>query len=512
MSRKQQRTQKMLRQQAIRDAAKAEGRDLTDEEQTEFDNLQRDIERLTGEIDAGLDDEPGNPEPEDAAAIRNAAITAERSRIAEINSLCRSFDVEPEQFIANGNSIDEVRAAVLTQLSAGRGQNPLNTAGTLSIETDESTKFRAAASDALVLRAGQSVENPAEGARDLRGMSLRDLAIECLVREEGENATSLLRMTPDDMYSRLTRGFFNPTAAFPAILDSSIEKSIVDIYNHTDATFPLWTTEGTLKDFKPTSDHEYLLGGLGDFEKVPENGELKNDVPSTDLLPTRKLDTYGKQFSMTRQAFINDDIGFITKIPGLYARKGKMTIEKQVYSILFNNSKIFDGISLFDKKHSNIIASGTAPTLESLQMAIQMAQLQKDPFGDPIYVTPKFIIVPVGYSMALKVILRSTHWPGSNNNDINPLYNEPLTIIEVPMLNMLAGENAIPWFLVADPASAKSIQVDYLNGNKMPTFRRSEKAGTLGFIWDIYHDWGITAVDWRGIIRNNGTKLSLGGN
>ena len=77
---------------------------------------------------------------------------------------------------------------------------------------------------------------------------------------------------------------------------------------------------------------------------------------------------------------------------------------------------------------------------------------------------------------------------------------------------MLAGENAIPWFLVADPASAKSIQVDYLNGNKMATFRRSEKAGTLGFIWDIYHDWGITAVDWRGIVRNNGTKLSLGGN
>ena len=512
MRRKQQRTQKMLRQQAIVDAAKAENRDLTAEEQTEFDNLQRDIERLTGEIDAGLDDGPANPEPENADDIRNAAITAERSRIADINALCRTFDVEPEQFITNGNSIDEVRAAVLTQLSAGRGHNPLSTAGTLSIETDEVTKFRAAASDALVLRAGQSVENPAEGARGLRGMSLRDLAIECLVREEGENATTLLRMTPDDMYSRLTRGFFNPTAAFPAILDSSIEKSIVDIYNHVDTTFQLWTTEGTLKDFKTTSDHEYLLGGAGNFEKVPENGELKNDVPETKALPSRKLDTYGRQFSMTRQAFINDDIGFITKIPGLYARKGKMTIEKQVYSLIFNNENIFDGVPLFDKKHNNIIAAGTAPTLASLQTAIQMAQLQTDPFGDPMYVKPKFIVVPVGYAMDLKVILRSTHLPGSNNNDINPLYNEQLTIIEVPMLNMLAGEKAIPWFLVADPASAKSIQVDYLNGNKMPTFRRSEKAGTLGFVWDIYHDWGITAVDWRGIICNKGAKLSLGGN
>jgi len=37
MNRRQQRTQKMLRQQTIRDAAKAESRDLTAEEQTEFD-------------------------------------------------------------------------------------------------------------------------------------------------------------------------------------------------------------------------------------------------------------------------------------------------------------------------------------------------------------------------------------------------------------------------------------------------------------------------------------------
>lgn len=507
MSRKQQRTQKMLRQQAIRDAAKAEGRDLTTEEQTEFDNLQRDIERLTGEINAGLDEPNGNPEPENTDEIRNAAITAERSRIAEINSLCRTFDVEPEQFIANGNSIDEVRAAVLTQLSARRGQNPLNTAGTLSVETDERTKFRAAAADALVLRAGQSVENPAEGARDMRGMSLRDIAIQCMVREEGENATSLLRMSADDIYSRVKRSLYNPTSAFPAILDSSIQKSIVDIYNKVNTTFQLWTSKGSLKDFKTTSDHEYILGGAGDFLKVPENGELKNDVPSTELLPSRKLDTYGLQFSMTRQAFINDDIGFITKIPGLYSRKAKVTIDKQVYSLIFNNNKIFDGVNLFDNKHKNIVASGTAPTLKALQDIIKMEQLMTDQFGDPIYVTPKFLIVPVGYGMDLKVILRSTHLPGSNNNDINPLYNYPITVIETPMLNSLAGSNAIPWFVVADPMSAKSIQVDYLNGQETPTFRRSEQAGTLGFVWDIYLDWGISALDYRGIIRNNGTKM-----
>ena len=46
MNKKQQRQQKMLRQQEIVNAAKEAGRDLTAEEQTEFDSLQREIERL----------------------------------------------------------------------------------------------------------------------------------------------------------------------------------------------------------------------------------------------------------------------------------------------------------------------------------------------------------------------------------------------------------------------------------------------------------------------------------
>lgn len=52
MNKKQQRQQKMLRQQEIVNAAKEAGRDLTAEEQTEFDSLQREIERLNGEIEA----------------------------------------------------------------------------------------------------------------------------------------------------------------------------------------------------------------------------------------------------------------------------------------------------------------------------------------------------------------------------------------------------------------------------------------------------------------------------
>ena len=75
------------------------------------------------------------------------------------------------------------------------------------------------------------------------------------------------------------------------------------------------------------------------------------------------------------------------------------------------------------------------------------------------------------------------------------------------MLNAMAGANACPWFMTADETSARGIQVDYLNGQETPTVRRMEAPGTLGFVWDIWLDWGIAVRDFRGIYKNPGVTL-----
>ena len=134
-------------------------------------------------------------------------------------------------------------------------------------------------------------------------------------------------------------------------------------------------------------------------------------------------------------------------------------------------------------------------------------QQQTDPFGEAIYINPKYMIVPVGYQFDISVILNSTHVPGSANNDYNPMANYPIQVIQTPVLNSLANGKEVPWFMVADQLSAKSIQVDYLNGQETPIVRRMEAPGTLGFVWDIYTDWGISVRDFRGIARNNGATM-----
>ena len=146
MTPKQRRDAALLKQQAIVNAAKADGnRSLTAEEQAEFESCQREIEQADAEIAAqerGLSGGtgaitappaiqppagtgggapnpsfviPAPPRPAPAQGERSGA-EAERSRVTEILSLCRDFEIDPAKYIQNGSSLEQVRAAILESM------------------------------------------------------------------------------------------------------------------------------------------------------------------------------------------------------------------------------------------------------------------------------------------------------------------------------------------------------------------------------------------------------------
>ena len=435
-------------------------------------------------------------------AAGNEALRRERERTDALLGMEREFGVDLREMIRNGSSLDSAREYVLEHL---RSTNTPAAQGARTGETGQD-RYVQDMTDALLMKGGMDVEGASESARRRAGMSLRAIGEECL--ERFENVSGTREMSGDEMFSMLTRQYFNPSSAFPAILDTTINKAIVQQYDAVNTTFQKWTTKGTLQDFKESRDREYVMGGLSAFERVPENGELKEDVPKTALLPTRKLDTYGKSFSMTREAFINDDIGFLTRVPALYAQRYKNTIDEMVYRKIFENGVTFDGVNLFHASHNNLAGgAGEKPTQAVIQAMITMMQLQKDNFDKAMYVRPKYIVVPVGWGFDLKVIFHSAQVVGSDFNDVNPLHGYPIEIVETPVLNMLAGSGKAPWFMVADPNSAKSIQVDYLNGQEKPIVERDTVATKLGFYWKIYGDFGVNVRDFRGIARNEGVVI-----
>lgn len=493
----------IARQRQITEGARAEGRSLTEEEQREFDNLQSQIDEELQRSANG--NGRGVPSDGNGADAGQQAALRERSRIREISALCQRFGIDPETYISRGDTLDQVREAVLEQLQ--RNSAPISA----RVTEDEGDKKRSAMVDGILLRNNIRVENPAAGAGDFRGASLRMIAANCLADEEGGNARNYYMMDPNELFEEtMRRSFYNPTAAFPAIMDQVINKAYVEGHKTAPVTFDQFTTKGTLSDFKK-ADNYYVQGGFGEFLEVPENGELKHTVTEDEKLPQRQLKTYGRQFTMSRKAFINDDMGVITTLPARAAKASRTTINSQVYKILTGNPKIYDGKTLFVADHKNLLAKGTGITQEAVQsmiLALGGHRKKIDGTEQAIIIRPAVMVVPLGYKFAMYTLFNSATISASG--DVNPLYQyrDMIRVVEDATLNAQIASGAIPWFLVGDTNDTDFIQVDYLNGQEIPNIRRMEAPGQLGYVWDVYLDWGITVLDYRGAVKNPGIEVA----
>lgn len=477
--------QMLARQQSLLDAARSGQRDLTEDEQREFDQLQVQIDALRA-----VGNNPQPNEPLSTEEIVRQAMEQERQRTMDITNLCRSFNYDPQEYIAGGKSMDEVRALILEkQIKDGRPSS-------VGIVQDEGDKFRAAAKDGLALRVGLDVEKPAPGATELRGLSLRELAKETLRLEGVPNA---YRLSDDE----LLRQYMTPTSLFTGIMDQTARTVFEKAYTDAETSYQLWTKRGTLTDFRPTKT--YQVGTAGDLLLVPENGELKHDMVNADEGPQRQLLTFGRQFTMSRQAFINDDVDFISTIPALYAQSARLGINRLVYQLLAKNPAIWDGKTLFHADHKNIATTGTAPTVEALSDMRMKMRRQKATGGEVnLNIQPRFMLVPTALETAAGQLIGASSDPASTNINVpNPFFNK-FTIISDPELDDATANGSKEWYVTADQLRSP-IQVDYLNGVDMPTIvMKQPPAGQLGYMWDIYIDYGVTIVDYKTAVKNNG--------
>ena len=391
----------------------------------------------------------------DAEAVRSAAVEAERQRVREIDGLCRQFGMDPAKFINEGTSVEAARAAVLQQLAQERKPQQVN------VQADEMDKFRAAAIDGLAMRAGLGIEKPAAGADEFRGKRMMRLAAECIEREKNVSTRNM----DDEM---LIREALTGTGAFPGILSNVANKSMAQAYQEASTTYQLWTAKGSNSDFKQAT--RYRLSEAGELEKIGENGEFKHDE-ITESSVTASVATYGKSFSLTRQAIINDDMGALKALPSIHGAACRRMINKMVYSILTDNPTI-EGAALFHANHGNLQTQGlTVAGLGKIKAA--MAK-QKNIAGKAfLNIQPAYLIVPVDLEVEAAQLINSVVDPSKSNATVNPFANK-LSVIADPELS--AGN---VFYMVAAHGIVPTIEVTSLNGNETPTMESAVQFDTL---------------------------------
>ncbi|MCM1567800.1 MAG: Mu-like prophage major head subunit gpT family protein [Dehalobacter sp.] len=467
MNKKEQFKKKFKRQEEIVNGVKAARRDyLTEAEQAEFDALQRDIDTLKTEI-----------EEEDNA-------NNESQRAAEITTLCRDFGVDPAEHINTGASVAQVRAAVLEKLKTERKLPGAK------ITADEADKFRDAAVDAILSRAGINVQDPAPGYRDLMGVRLTGFASECVLRKGIQSPQRL----DEDI---LIREALSPDSQFGGILSNAANKAMAVSYKAAGTTFQKWTRKGSNPDFKATM--QYQISEAGELLPVTQSGEFKFDEV-TDQGVRKVIATFGRGWGLTRQAIINDDIGALTKTPAAYARAAARGINRLVYMQLGANPVIYDSVPLFNAAHGNVAAAPGAINVANVGSGKAAMRQQRGLRGlEALNIGPKFLLVPAAReTVAQQFISRAL--VATTQGAVNPLANilEPVVDAELDPYSLTA------WYLAADPHEADTIEVTYLNEKDLPTIESQVGFDYLGVKWRIFIDYGVTVCDFRGLYMDAG--------
>ena len=413
------------------------------------------------------------------------AMEQERKRTSEITAMFRDFDVEgADEAIVLGKSVEEAREMVMDQLRAR------NKGVSVTMGEAESDKFRAAAQDAVLMAAGIPVAEPAAGAQELRGYSMVEMARESLRRESGSTVNF-----GDNM--ELARAAINSTSTFPTIMSNLANKSVMVGFNEAETTYQIWAGKGSNRDFKEAA--RVALSEAGTLELVPEGGQFKQDSFGEASART-KVATYGKLFSLTRQAIINDDLGLFSKIAIKYGSAAKRLVNKMVYAQLTGNVKMQDNVALFDTKHGNVAGTGEALSVKAIAKAITAMRRQKGITGEAtLNITPKYLVVPPELEMTAYQIVNSTAAvDGVNSGVANPYKGRFIVVADAELTDPDA------WYLVADATQHDTIEVTYLNGVETPRLETRQGFDVDGIEYKVAFDCGVSALDFRGVFKNAG--------
>jgi len=382
---------------------------------------------------------------------------------------------------------EAVGTRVLALLAAGRV--PLAGGGHVVQGADERDKKRIAMASAIEVRA---YGGASDGSNPYRGMTMFEMA-RASAEAAGVNTRGMDRMDV------VGAAFTHSSSDFPLLLGDTARKALKRGYEEAPEVFPLFTRAVSLSDFKPTS-----LAGLGRFSNldiVREGGEYKYGT-FNESGSSLQLVTYGKMFSVTRQAIINDDLNALSDVPRKMGQAAKRTIGNAVFNLITSNPILSDGFALFSTEHGNLVSPGAVISTASIDGMRVLMATQTDADGNIVRVPLKYIIVPMGLGGLARTVLESQFEVGGSKNLTTPnTVRNTFEIIEDPRLD---ANSATAWYGIADPALFDGLVVGYLDGNQEPYLESKEGWSVDGTAWKVRIDAAAAVADPIALAKNPG--------
>lgn len=405
-----------------------------------------------------------------------------------------------DQAIAEGWTPEQASEKFLTGLRGTRQP-------AVQVVRDNRDSLREDLVTAIRMQVGHRPDDPktTERVRRFRDIGLHDLARFALQMERIE-----IPVNRDELFKRAIG-----TGTFTNLLGDSAAKTLAAAYESYPSTLLRWAGTREVRDFK-----EYKDIRLSAFASMPQIGNA-GEFDSGNLSETYEkmsVKTYGLKFAVTRQMWINDDLGAFARIPLELGRLAARNVDDVGYTLLISASGV--GPTMTEDSHALFYArtytnyntgSGSALSDSSLSTGKQKMRLVRGLASEILNLVPRVLLVPATLEQtALKLVQSSeiilakagttdaTEYLPTKN-----IHQGSLEVVVEPRLD--AGTNGTTaWYLVASPDDVPSLVIVFLRGNRTPVIERHDPTDVLGIGWRVYHDVGVAAVDWRGIQRNKG--------
>jgi hypothetical protein len=297
------------------------------------------------------------------------------------------------------------------------------------------------------------------------------------------------------------------TTNLPGILGNAANKISNEAYAAVPSVARVIAKRLSAKDFKDATG--YRLTGDANFAEVGAAGEIEHGTLSESSF-SYSLGTYARMFGITRKEFINDDLGKFAEIPALLGRGAATRLEQLFWTLVLANTGSF-----FSTGNANYIeGAGSALGIAGLTAGVTALRQLVDTNGDPINVTPKYLVVPPEleavadqlYASANVAIAEASASSTATVPDGNPFKGKYQPMVTPYLSNAnYPGYSANAWYLFGDPSLA-AFGIAFLDGRESPTIEQKDADfNTLGVQYRGYHDFGVCQIDKCGGVKAKGT-------
>jgi len=424
---------------------------------------------------------------------RESAMKQERERVASVMDAARKLGLEgrAEELIKGNMCLDDIRTALIDERAAHDEKTAISSQH-IEAGVDEGEKRAECMVEYMCHRGSPSLYPLTDGARRYMGYTMLDMARECC-EQRGEPTRGLTKLEVAGMALR-----WHSTSDFPLILAAVTGKNLRQSYTESPKTYQPFSTQRIVPDFK--TQRELMLSEAPNLAEILEGGAYTEGT-FKEGQETWLLATYGRIFTITRKAIINDDLGAFTRIPTLLGATAARKENDIMWALFTANAAMADGIALFDASHSNYTASGGAPSVANLGIGRLAMRKQTGSGADSakLNLRPLFLMAPAALETVIDQLLTSITPAVASN--VTPNWVRGLTPIIEPRLD---DNSATAWYLAANPAEIDTLVYGYLEGASGPYVETEQGFEVDGTKIKIRHDFGGGVVEYRGLYKNNG--------